>query len=223
MEQIAAIFDMDGTLIDNNAFHFRSWKVLFERHGLPELTQETFNEKMSGVPAMESVRNFFGKEHSEDQMKQWVDEKSNIYREDYSPYVAPINGLERFLNELKDAGIPTAVATSASPDNVEFAFSHLTIGRYFDTIIDGNRLSEAKPNPQIFLKAANDLGVEPENCVVFEDSISGVKAARSAGMKIVAITTTHQEDELLPVDLVIKDYAEIDLHSLLKLFEDKDE
>lgn len=212
---------MDGTLIDNNPYHFRSWKLLFERHGLPELTQEIFNEKMSGVPGVASMRNVLGDAYDDAQLQQWFDEKSEIYKAEYAPFIRPINGLERFLTELHDAGIPLAVATSAAPANVEFAFGHLTIGPFFKTIIDGNRLTKGKPDPQIFLKAADDLGMRPEDCVVFEDSVSGVKAANNAGMKVVAITTTHPAGELHPVNLVINDYADITLHDLEKLFEDE--
>lgn len=219
MKNIAAIFDMDGTLIDNNAYHFKAWQLLFNKYNLPQLTQQAFNEYMSGVPGLTSLHNVLGNQYPNEQLQQWFTEKSEWYKQLYAPDIAPINGLKRFLTELKDAGIHTAVATSASPGNVDFVFGHLNLKHFFDTIIDGTRVNTAKPDPQIFLKAAHDLNAEPVNCVVFEDSLSGVKAANNAGMKVVALTTTHTADELKPVDKVITDYADLHLNDLLALFD----
>lgn len=107
--------------------------------------------------------------------------------------------------------------------NVEFAFSRLSIRPYFDAMIDATGITKPKPEPQIFLKAAEALHIEPVNCVVFEDSVSGVKAANAAGMRVVAITTTHKAGELKPVDMVIDDYTQITVTQLLQLFEDNHE
>ena len=223
MRNIAAIFDMDGTLIDNNPYHFKSWQVLFRRHGKPELSKETFNKEMSGVPAMVTLRKYFGNEYDEDGLKQLFKEKDEIYHHEYAPHIKPINGLEHFLKQLKANGIKTAVASSASTVNVEFAFSRLSIRPYFDAMIDATGITKPKPEPQIFLKAAEALRIEPVDCVVFEDSVSGVKAANAAGMKVVAITTTHKAGELKPVDMAIADYTQITVTQLLQLFEDNHE
>lgn len=217
MLQYAAIFDMDGTLVDNNQYHFLAWKDLFEKYNKPEVTPELFNQKLSGVPGMPIMREFFS-ELTEDKMQELFDEKSRNYREAFAPFAKPINGLERLLSELKDSGVKLAVATSAAVVNIDYMMSLLPIRPYFDVIIDGPRVSKPKPHPQIFLKAALDLGINPENCVVFEDSLSGVKAANAAGMKVVGITTTHTAQELHPVDLVIADYTELTAQKLAALF-----
>jgi beta-phosphoglucomutase len=217
MLQYAAIFDMDGTLVDNNQYHFKAWKDLFEKYNKPEVTSELFNEKLSGVPGMPIMREFFS-ELTEDKMHELFEEKSRNYREAFAPFAKPINGLERLVSELKDSGVKLAVATSAAVVNINYMMSLLLIRPYFDVIIDGPRVSKPKPHPQIFLKAALDLGVNPENCVVFEDSLSGVKAANAAGMKVVGITTTHTAQELHPVDLVIADYTELTAQKLAALF-----
>jgi beta-phosphoglucomutase len=218
MKQRAAIFDMDGTLVDNNPYHLQSWQVLFERHGLPRITQQMYNESMSGVPGMVILRNFFNG-RDENELETLYHEKDAIYYELYQPYMAPINGLERLLNELKDAGWKIAMASSAAQRNIDFILNTVTIKPYFDAIVNGTRVHQPKPNPQIFLKAAEELQVPAGNCVVFEDSISGVKAANSAGMKVVALTTTHRADELHPVNLTINDYAGLTLQQLEALFE----
>jgi len=215
----AAIFDMDGTLVDNNPYHYKTYKTMFEKYNRVEVTPELYNQKLSGVPGMTIMREFFGDDYSENEMKAMFDEKTRQYKEEYAPFIAPINGLERLLTELKDAGIKTAVASSATAANIDFIMDKLPIRPLFDTIIDGPRISKPKPNPQIFLKAAEDLGMKPQNCVVFEDSLSGVQAANAAGMKVVGITTTHTAAEVHPVDLVIDDYTGLSVQKLAALFE----
>jgi beta-phosphoglucomutase len=217
MIQYAAIFDMDGTLVDNNQYHFKAWKDLFEKYNKPEVTPELFNEKLSGVPGMPIMREFFS-ELTENEMQELFEEKSRNYREAFAPFAKPITGLERLLSELKDNGVKLAVATSAAIVNIDYMMSLLPIRHFFDVIIDGPRVSKPKPHPQIFLKAALDLGINPENCVVFEDSLSGVKAANAAGMKVVGITTTHTAQELHPVDLIISDYTGLTAQKLAALF-----
>lgn len=219
MIKYAAIFDMDGTLVDNNPYHFKAWKQLFEQYNRVEVTTDLFNEKISGVPGMVTMRNFFGDDYDEEQMKAMFQEKTVRYRDIYLPNMTPINGLERLLQELKNAGVKLAVASSATISNIDFVLNNLSLKSMFDTIVDGPRVSKPKPNPQIFLKAADDLGVKPEHCIVFEDSLSGIKAANAAGMKVVGITTSHTADELHPVDMVINDYADVNEHRLAALFE----
>jgi beta-phosphoglucomutase len=218
MTKYAAIFDMDGTLVDNNPYHFKAWKELFDQYNRVEVTPDLFNEKISGVPGMVIMRTFFGADYDEQQMKAMFEEKTVRYREIYQPNIAPINGLERLLQELKNAGVKLAVASSATTSNIDFILNNLSIKPMFDTIVDGPRISKAKPNPQIFLKVADDLGITPDNCVVFEDSLSGVKAANAAGMKVVGITTSHTAAELHPVDMVINNYTGVTEYQLAALF-----
>jgi beta-phosphoglucomutase len=220
MRKFAVIFDMDGTLIDNNAYHFKSWQVLFKNHDKPELTQQVFNERISGVPGKVTLKEFINPDLTEEELDELMKEKDAIYKSEYQPHIAPINGLERLLTELKGGGIKMAVASSAAPDNIRFIFDKTPFDQYFDVVIDGTRLSKSKPDPQIFLKAAKDLGMDPADCIVFEDSLAGIKAANSAGMKVIGITTTHQPDELRPVEMAINDYAGITLNKLAALFED---
>jgi beta-phosphoglucomutase family hydrolase len=222
MKNFAAIFDMDGTLIDNNVYHFKAYQQLFASHGLPQLSQQTFNEYLSGVPGLMGLHKILNGQFNDEQLKAMFEEKNDNYKTIYEPFIKPITGLVRFLAELKQAGVSMAVATSASHGNVDFVFGHLNIRQYFDAIVDNTGLTRGKPDPEIFLKAAKVLNMQPADCVVFEDSISGVKAANSAGMKVVAITTTHKGGELKPVNILIDDYTNIDLNKLAALFDDKD-
>ena len=209
---------MDGTLIDNTPYHFKSWQAFFKNHGLGTITQETYKTNISGVPIIETLRGLFP-DADEATLKQYLNEKETYYREIYAPFLRPINGLENFLSELKEAGIKMAIASSATVQDIDFILNKIPIRQDFEAIIDGSRVTKGKPNPQIFLKAAEELNAKPENCVVFEDSLAGIKAANAAGMKVVGITTGHAADQLQPSSLVINDYAELTVQKLAALFE----
>lgn len=213
----AAIFDMDGTMVDNTPYHFKAWQTLFKKYDKGELSKEKYKAEISGVPIMDTVRTLFP-DADEDFQKAVAREKEQLYQEYYTPYITPVNGLENLLIELKDAGVKLAMASSASVDDIDFVLSHVQVRQYFDVIIDGNRVSKGKPNPQIFLKAAADLHMQTEDCIVFEDSMAGIKAGNAAGMKVVGITTAHTPEQLQPSNLIIKDYTELSLQQLQALF-----
>jgi beta-phosphoglucomutase len=216
----AAIFDMDGTLIDNTPFHFKAWQQLFKKRNLPELSRETYLTGISGVPIINTIKKFFGEDLDEAEQKALVKEKQQLYQDAFKPYLRPINGLENFLTELKDAGVKIALATSSNMDDVDFIFGTIPIRQYFDAIIIGSMVSQPKPSPQIFLKAAEQLGARPEMCVVFEDSLSGLKAGNNAGMKVVGITTAHPAQTITNLaNLVINDYADVTPQKLAALFD----
>jgi len=216
-KQFAAIFDMDGTMVDNTPYHFKTWQTLYKKYGIGDLSEETYKTEISGVPIMDTVRSLFP-DADEETLKSLVREKEQLYQEIYTPFIAPINGLENLLTELKDGGVKLAMASSASWDDIDFVLSHVKVRQYFDVIIDGNRVSKGKPNPQIFLKAAADLQMRPEDCIVFEDSMAGIKAGNAAGMKVIGITTAHPADKLKPTSLTINDYTELSLQKLQALF-----
>lgn len=213
----AAIFDMDGTMVDNTPYHFKTWQALFKKYDKGELSSETYKAEISGTPIADTMRGLFP-DADEATLKALVSEKEKLYQELYTLYIAPINGLENLLIELKNAGVKLAMASSASMDDIDFVLSHVPVRQYFEVIIDGNRVSKGKPNPQIFLKAAADLHAQPEDCIVFEDSIAGIKAGNAAGMKVVGITTAHTAERLQPTSLTIKDYTELHLQKLEALF-----
>ena len=214
----AAIFDMDGTLVDNTPYHFKSWQALFKKHDKGELSKQTYYTDTSGVPVMTTMKRLFGSDHDERGLKELFNEKEEFYRKEYAPHLVAINGLEDFLSALKSDGVKMAMATSSTVEDINFILNKIPIRDDFDEIVNSSMVSRPKPNPDIFLKAAEKLNMPPERCVVFEDSIAGIKAANAAGMKVVAITTGHTADELHPVDLVIGDYADLTPHRLSKLF-----
>ena len=218
MKHFTAIFDMDGTMIDNTPYHFKSWQAFYKNHHLGEISREAYYRDISGVPIIDTMRRLYP-DDDEAQLKQLVNEKEAYYRKIYEPFLAPINGLENFLTELKSAGIKMAIASSATMGDIDFILHKIPVRKNFEAIIDGSRVTKGKPNPQIFLKAAHDLNARPEDCVVFEDSLAGIKAANAAGMKVVAITTGHKAADLQPSSLVIDDYSTLTVARLTALFD----
>lgn len=218
MKNIAAIFDMDGTMVNNTPYHLKSWQALFKKYGLGDLQQQTYYTEISGIPIIDTLKSLFA-DADQATLKSLLKEKEGLYREFYTPYITPVNGLENLLIELKNAGFKLAIASSATVDDIDFVLNHISVRQYFDVIIDGNHVSKGKPNPQIFLKAAADLNILPQDCVVFEDSLAGIKAANAAQMKVVGITTGQPADKLQPSNLVITDFTELTVEKLEALFE----
>jgi beta-phosphoglucomutase family hydrolase len=221
----ACIFDMDGTLIDNTPFHFMSWQALFRKYHKGELSRHAYYTEISGVPIIETLKRIFGTGHDEAYLKELLREKEEFYRQEYWPHLVAIKGLENFLTELKDDGVKMAMATSATVEDIDFILNKIPIRGDFNEIVNSSMVKKPKPHPQIFLKAAELLNIPPERCVVFEDSLAGIKAANAAGMKVVGITTGHPASDLYPVDLVIDDYTSLTPANLAALFkeEEKDE
>ena len=215
---------MDGTLIDNTPYHFKSWQALLKKYGKGELSKETYYTEISGVPIMTTLKRLFGADHDEARLNDLLKEKEEFYRKEYAPYLIAINGLENFLSDMKSKGVKMAMATSATVEDIDFILNKIPIRDDFDEIVNTSMVNRPKPNPDIFLKAAEKLNMEPSRCIVFEDSIAGIKAANAAGMKVVGITTGHPARDLHPVYLVINDYTDLTPQKLAELFKkDEDE
>jgi beta-phosphoglucomutase family hydrolase len=219
-----AIFDMDGTLIDNTPFHFISWQALFRKYNKGELSRHTYYTEISGVPIMETLKRIFGTDHDKAYLKELLHEKEEFYRKEYAPHLVAIKGLENFLAGLKNDGVKMVMATSATVEDIDFILNKIPIRDDFNEIVDSSMVKKPKPDPQIFLRAAELLNTPPGRCVVFEDSLAGIAAANAAGMKVVGITTGHPADDLRPiVDLVINDYTTLTPADLLALFKEEEE
>ena len=206
----AFIFDMDGTLIDNMSYHFRAWQTVLaarEMHvPLAEIPDRAYGKNN------ESFERFLGRKPDKEEILAFNLEKEQAYRDIYAPFLSLIEGVEPFLKAAKALGIPMAIGTGASVRNTNFVVDGLNIRQYFSQIITAEDVTNGKPHPETFLSAAVALGVKPENCVVFEDVLSGAEAAERAGMKTVILTTTFAHEEVSKYPSVIKvinDYTEI--------------
>ena len=148
-----------------------------------------------------------------------IDKKEERCRQEFLPHLKLIKGLDVFLEKLKSKNVPLGIGTAAPVHNVDFVLDNLRLAHYFKAIIGPADVTESKPHPEVFLKAASQLGVQPERCVVFEDSPKGVEAASRAGMKAIGVTSYHQPGELKSKDLLftIEDYTDERLAGLFGL------
>lgn len=209
----AFLFDMDGVIVDSNPVHKIALKQFCRQHG-HDLTEEQLREKIYGRTNKDWIPNVFGNIGKE-LAKRYADEKEALFRELYKKDIKPLAGLVSFLDQAEQLGVPQAIATSAPRENVDFTLEYTGIGKYFSTILDEAFVTKGKPDPEIYLKTAAALGFDPANCIVFEDSLSGVQAGRAAGCRVVGLATTHTPEELKDTDLVIHDFTEITVAVLL--------
>lgn len=183
------------------------------------MSLDDYKTEISGHTSVEIFQTFFGKIMTPEEITTHANEKNLLYRELYKPHIKPLDGLLPFLNKIKEANIPMNIATSGSPANVRFMFEHIPIAHYFKHVIDASEVVHGKPDPEIFLKAAQYANAEPASCVAFEDSLAGVASAKAAGMKVVGITTMETAKDLKDTDAIIKDYTEINLKIIEALFD----
>ena len=202
----AFIFDMDGVLVDSNPTHKIALKQFCKKHGY-DLSETDLREKIYGRTNRDWLLNLFGN-LNEETIRAYAEEKEALFRELYVD-IKPLDGLHSFLKKLDANGIPLAIATSAPRANVDFTISKTGITHFFPIILDDSFVTKGKPDPQIYLKSAAALGMPSGQCVVFEDSLSGVMAAKRAGCKVVGVTTTHTREELAETDLNIDNFESI--------------
>jgi beta-phosphoglucomutase family hydrolase len=186
---MALIFDMDGVLLDSNPAHRDAW-VAFNRSFGVETTEEML-ERMYGKRNDDIVRDYFGPDLPDEEVRRRGAEKEKLYRRMVAPRLEEmlVRGLRGFLEACR--GIPMGLASNAEPENVDFLLDTADLRKYFTVVVDGHQVSRPKPSPDVYLRAAELLGVDPVNAIVFEDSPSGVEAGCAAGMRVVGIRTTY--------------------------------
>ncbi|KQV37953.1 HAD family phosphatase [Massilia sp. Root335] len=217
MTKPAFIFDMDGTIVDNMAFHTESWLAFFARRG-KTYDPDAFFRETAGAQGREILRERLGPDIPDDEIAVLAQEKDVLYREIYGPHRGAIQGFEAFVASARAQGVRLAVATSAPPANIVFTLDELDLRRHFDAVVGAADVARGKPHPDVFLKAAEKLGVPPADCIVFEDAPMGVEAARRAGMRAVVITTTLPAEAFREFDNVVRiveHYEELNVGDLL--------
>jgi beta-phosphoglucomutase family hydrolase len=191
----ACIFDMDGTLVDNMGFHHVIWSEFLASIGSPT-DPETFYRRTVGKVNSEILRDLVRPDLTDAEVAAYSLRKEELYRARFKPSQAVVPGLVDYLHRLRAAGLPLALATSAGRENVAFVLRELGIEGVFAALVTAEEITRGKPDPEIFLLAAERLGVAPAACLVFEDSPSGLEAAHSAGMRSIALTTTFPAERL---------------------------
>ncbi len=214
----AFLFDLNGTMIDDMHYHLDIWFDVITKDLGSTLTKEQVRGHMYGTN-YEVLTRIFGEgrfSHAEvDIISQGKEER---YQQIYRPHLDLLPGLFSFLKTAAQKQIKMAIGSAAPPFNIDFVVDNLNIRNYFKEIISGADVRESKPHPEVFLKAAKLLQVDPDACIVFEDAPKGVEAAFRAGMKCVVITTMHQQNEFKDYDnilLFIKDYTDPQLSTCL--------
>lgn len=215
MNKKAFIFDLDGVVVDTAHFHFKAWKKTANELGF-DLTEE-LNEKLKGVSRIDSLQKILDWAKvsiSKEQFDKMTFEKN----EDYLEYVGQMTredvlpGVSAFIEKLKKWGYPIALGSASK--NAKHILERVGLLSRFDAIVDGNDVTKAKPNPEVFLNAAQLLDVNPEDCVVFEDSLAGIQAANIANMVSIGI---GDPSVLFEADYCFKSFIEMDTDFLSKL------
>lgn len=202
----AAIFDMDGTMINNMAYHQKAWQEFLKRHDIT-LTEDEFRHKISGKKNDQIFELVFGRKLNKVEELQYTEEKESLYRELFKPDIAEIAGLTKLIEILHAKGIKTAIATTAPAKNRNFALKELGLEGKFEVILGDEHVSRGKPHPEIYESTAQQLGVKPEECLVFEDSPPGVASGKSAGMTVIGILSSHAASELHDANYKVDDFT----------------
>jgi beta-phosphoglucomutase family hydrolase len=213
----AFIFDMDGTLVDNMKFHSQAWMALFESLGI-HLDADEFQRRTAGKTNPEILRKFTDRNLTDEEIRGLSDQKENFYRDLYRPHLKATTGLLFFLEQAQELNIPMGLATAAGKENIAFVLQGLKLEDFFCAIVGAEDIQRGKPDPEIFIKSAFKLHVQPKECIVFEDSLFGIEAAQRAGMRSVFITTSHQLEELRnqpAVMLAVPDFSAINITALV--------
>jgi HAD superfamily hydrolase (TIGR01509 family) len=211
----AILFDMDGVIVDSNPYHKTALREFCEQHGYT-LTEEELRAKIYGRTNRDWIRNVFGALPDEI-IKRYADEKEAIYRRHFEQDIKPVTGLPGFLELLDREKISRAIATSAPRINVDFTLSKTALTDFFPVILDESFVLNGKPDPEIYLKSAEALGYRPQDCIVIEDSLSGIEAGKRAGAKVIAVSTTHTASELSHADLIIDNFVGLEISQLSTL------
>jgi beta-phosphoglucomutase family hydrolase len=198
----AALFDWDGVVVDSSCFHERSWDLL-ARENKKDLPPDHF-KKGFGRTNHYIIPHILGWTKDPGEIERLANRKEELYRQLVAvDGIEPIPGTREWLEELEKAGIPRIIGSSTHRLNIETVLEIASLKRFFSEIVSAEDVTHGKPDPEVFLKAADKLGMPPAQCVVFEDTHFGIEAARNAGMKVVALTTTHPENTLQDADRVV--------------------
>jgi len=206
--EIGLLFDMDGVVCDNMAAHTEAWKRFFRTRKI-EIETRDFLVNTMGMPTRDVLAYYFKRPVGADEAARCADVKEKLYRRLYGPKRRVAPGLRKFLAAARAEGHRIGLGTGSKDDNVSFILDGLELRKSFDAVVDGGEVKRGKPDPETFLTLADKLKARPKDCVVFEDSLLGEEAARRAGMKVVAITTSHRADEFKSAALALRDFRKL--------------
>jgi beta-phosphoglucomutase family hydrolase len=214
-EARAVIWDMDGVIADTGPFHLMAWQKVFRERGVdftPEAFTRHFGQRNDTI-----IPGALGRVVDRETIESISREKEAAFRAAIAGKIKPFPGVKALLRSLRESGFRLAIGSSAPIENIRLITDALGITGSFDAVVTGREVTEGKPNPQVFLLAAERLGVAPDRCIVIEDAPAGVQAAKRAGMYCVAVTNSHPEAELQPADLVVDTLEKVKVTDLERL------
>jgi beta-phosphoglucomutase len=212
----AVIFDMDGVICHTNPFHSQAFKIFFEKRNVFP-TEEEFQLHMYGKNNGYILSHFLGRKIDGQELLDLEFEKESLFREIYQHHILPIEGFLEFFHNLRKVGFKTGVATSAPFANLELIGGRLDLFPHLESALASEQVTKHKPDPEVYLKTAANLSLSPDECIVFEDSFSGVSAAKNAGMKVVGVLSSHSVDQLPVCDFYIENYHGLEVERILAL------
>jgi HAD superfamily hydrolase (TIGR01509 family) len=209
------IWDLDGVIADSATFHFEAWREFTAARG-KAFTEEEFKRSF-GMRNEDILISIFGEQRERGILKRWSDQKEERFRQLIQNRVKPFPGVIKLVKNFNMAGYKQAVASSTPLENIDLILKEITILEFFGTIISGEAVRRGKPNPETFLKAAKEMSLGPDRCLVIEDAAAGIVAAKRARMKAIGVTTTLPREKLASADLVVRSLEEVDLKTIAEL------
>ena len=206
----AFLFDLNGTMINDMPYHIDAWYKILNDLGAG-LSYERMKTECYGKNS-ELLERIFPGRFSDKEKNEMEMEKEKAYQAAFRPHLKLLDGLDNFLKQAQDAGIKMAIGSAAIMFNIDFVIDGTDTRKYFNALVSAESVKTSKPHPETFLKAADELNVSPQECLVFEDTPKGVEAALNAGMKAIVITTLHQACEFGNYQNVIRfsnDFTEL--------------
>jgi len=214
------IFDLDGVLVDTGWAHKQSWFDLAEKEGF-SMTDEFFYSTF-GMQNYMIIPMLLGRDASSREVDGFSDWKEQRYRELISEKLAPSDGAKSLLIDLKSEGFLLAVGSSAPRANLELVLERTDMRDYFDAYVTGQDVTNGKPAPDTFLKAAEKLSIGAASCVVVEDAVQGIEAGKAAGMPVVAVTTTRKRTDLHRADIIVDSLTQLQALQFVDLIQNRE-
>jgi len=203
--------------VHSNPIHKTIINEFCTKYGL-KVSDKELQEKVYGRTNQDWIPAVFG-DITQEKLDELADEKEQMFRDVFDPNEHEVSGIIDFLDRLRDNDIKMVVATSAPADNADHILKGLGIEDYFDAVLNSSHVKKSKPDPEPYLKAAKAVDVSPKDCIVFEDSISGVQSGLGAGAKVVGVATTHSHQELDACQLVVDDFDGLEISEIEKLLQ----
>ena len=207
------IFDMDGTIVDSIPYHYEAWKKFFNEKKIADFSKKLNTFKDKGGSTLDFMRSIYGNLYSKKELKKIIEEKEIVFRRISKGKIKPISGFIEFLNFIKSKNILVGLASNAIKKNVSMIINELEIYDHFDSIICGDEVINGKPNPEMFNETIDRFNIDKSECLIFEDSLEGVLAAKNSGIKVIGITSSNSNKVLTDAgcNISISDYLNFKL------------